>query len=160
MRDTNEFSPLQVERQTLIGDGRAAYRVYKNAKEFILVEANTALEAFRGSGIDNPLKIEREMRFRDRLLDHSVFAQHASSTEELTSPSQKAYVIDAPSTVTSQHIEADAAFMTETIEEVKEEAAEMIEASEAEQMTEEPKATEEELSEDDISALLGDDAKS
>lgn len=73
MRQDEEFSPLRVVRKNITDFDRSAYRVYKSETEFVTVEAATALEAFRESGIAKPLRIVREIRFMDRLVDQARF---------------------------------------------------------------------------------------
>ena len=74
MSEPEEFAPLRIVKKSLQGVASQSYRVYKSPTEFVTVEATTALEAFRESGIAQPLRIERESRFRERLLDQSMFA--------------------------------------------------------------------------------------
>ncbi|MGB1540055.1 MAG: hypothetical protein ACPG80_03765, partial [Rickettsiales bacterium] len=75
MRPNEEFSPLQVVKKSLLDANRTAYRVYKSHSEFVTVDATTALEAYREAGIKRPVRIVREMRFMDRLVDQSKFSE-------------------------------------------------------------------------------------
>lgn len=68
-----DFSPLNVVKKNLTDFNRSAYRVYKNQQEFVTVEAATALEAMRESGIQAPLKIVREIRFMERMVEQNRF---------------------------------------------------------------------------------------
>lgn len=68
-----DFSPLNVVKKNLTDFNRSAYRVYKSPQEFVTVEAATALEAMRESGVQAPLKIVREIRFMDRMVEQNRF---------------------------------------------------------------------------------------
>lgn len=68
MRQDEEFTPLQIVKKNLLDSSRSMYRVYKSPTEFVTVEAATALEAMRESGIKAPYKIKRQIRFEDRLM--------------------------------------------------------------------------------------------
>ena len=88
MRSDEEFSPLRIVKKNLAGSDQSIYRVYKSPTEFVSVEAATALEAFRESGIKNPYRIMRETRFMERLVDQGKF----SDMEELI---ETGLVVDA-----------------------------------------------------------------
>jgi hypothetical protein len=75
MRQDEEFAPLRIVRKNVTDFDRCAYRVYKSSAEYITVEAATALEAYRESGIKDPLRIVRETRFMERLLDQARFSE-------------------------------------------------------------------------------------
>lgn len=81
MRPTEEFTPLRIVKKNLTDSNRCAYRVYKSPEEYITVEAATALEAFRESGIANPHRILRETRFMERLVDQSKFTDREELIE-------------------------------------------------------------------------------
>lgn len=72
----NEFAPLHVVKRNIANFDRSVYRVYKTPSEFVSIEAATALEAFRESGVKNPLRIVREIRFMERMIDQSRFTDH------------------------------------------------------------------------------------
>lgn len=75
MSSTEEFSPLRIVKKCLQDQQTDAYRVYKNQAEFVTVEAATAMEACRLSGIAQPLRISRVTRFKERLFDQSKFSE-------------------------------------------------------------------------------------
>lgn len=75
MSVTEEFSSLSIARKCLQNDETGAYRVYKTLAEYVTVEAATAMEACRMSGISQPLRIQRVTRFKERLLDQSKFSE-------------------------------------------------------------------------------------
>lgn len=81
MRQTEEFTPLRIVRKNLTDSNRCAYRVFKSPDEYVTVEAATALEAFRESGIANPYRILRETRFMERLVDQSKFSDNEDLIE-------------------------------------------------------------------------------
>lgn len=81
MRPTEEFTPLRIIKKNLTDSNRCAYRVFKNPDEYVTVEAATALEAFRESGIANPYRILRETRFMERLVDQSKFSEREELIE-------------------------------------------------------------------------------
>jgi hypothetical protein len=71
------FAPLQVMKKKLASSDKSAYRVYKTASEFVTVEAETALEAFRASEVKNPVRIVREIRFMERMVEQSGLVESA-----------------------------------------------------------------------------------
>lgn len=175
MRQNEEFTPLRVVRKNLTDFDRCAYRVYKSPAEFITVDAATALEAFRESGIQNPLRIVRETRFMERLVDQSKF----TDMEELV---ETGVIMEAPAAITG-HQEAvpqatpreptmpqtapetpmqeaaPEAFVeqAEPLPQAEEQPAPEPAAAQAAPQVEEDEASE--LSEDDIHALLGEEGK-
>jgi outer membrane biosynthesis protein TonB len=75
MRPDETFSPLRIVKKNISDFDRSAYRVYKSSTEYVTVDAATALEAFRESGIAKPVRILRETRFMDRLVAQSRFSE-------------------------------------------------------------------------------------
>ena len=53
----NIFKELEVARMQLITGSSSQYQVYKDSKEFVLVEAETASEAITKSGVNKPQKV-------------------------------------------------------------------------------------------------------
>lgn len=93
MRQDEEFAPLRIVRKNVTDFDRCAYRVYKSPTEYITVDAATALEAYRESGIKDPLRIVRETRFMERLLDQARF----SEIEEII---ETGVIMQAPQAIT------------------------------------------------------------
>ena len=89
MRQEEEFSALRIVRKGLLDSDKTMYRVYKSFEEFVSVEAASALEAFRASGINNPVKIERDIRFKDRLMkkDRLIEVDEVIETVLMETPS-------------------------------------------------------------------------
>lgn len=169
MRQNEEFTPLRVVRKNLTDFDRCAYRVYKSPTEFITVDAATALEAFRESGIQNPLRIVRETRFMERLVDQTKF----TDMEELV---ETGVIMEAPAAITGHQeavpqaapreaatpqaepeIPAQEAVPQAAEQPAPEPAAEATDAAQPAPQAEEDEASE--LSEDDIHALLGEEGK-
>lgn len=174
MRPDEEFAPLSIIKKNLTDFNRCAYRVYKSPAEFVTVEAATALEAFRESGIDNPFRIQRETRFMDRLVEQGRF----SDIEELI---ETGVIMEAPQQITGHQepvpqaprpesaAAADSSEPPVPAEPQAPEAAEPTAAAEQAAMpeSEEPvpsaeaqdqpatPAAQEELSSDDVQELLG-----
>lgn len=71
-----DFTPLNVVKKNLTDFNRSAYRVYKSQHEFVTVEAATALEAMKESGVQAPLRIVREIRFMERMVSQNRFTEH------------------------------------------------------------------------------------
>lgn len=63
------FQPLPFPCRSFVGGGASHYRVYSSATEFVSVEAETAVEALKSSGVPTPLRIQREIRGREVLID-------------------------------------------------------------------------------------------
>lgn len=56
-----------------------SYRVYSNAKEFVVVNASSALEALQASGVQSAYKIERESIDYVHVLSPSAWSNSASA---------------------------------------------------------------------------------
>ncbi len=87
---TGPFETLQFRRNPIIQDGQEGYRVYKDAKEFIRVDATNASDAFTKSGLQRAYRIERDVIrltnvFHLSLLDGAK-AAIAMKTEETAAP--------------------------------------------------------------------------
>jgi hypothetical protein len=52
------FSPINFTQMEIIEKSTIHYRVYRDRKEFVFIEANTAYEALIQSGISCPYKVE------------------------------------------------------------------------------------------------------
>lgn len=182
MRSDEQFSPLRIVKKNITDFDRSAYRVYKSPKEYVTVEAATALEAFRESGIEKPLRILRETRFMDRLVAENRFSEMEEIIEtglvmapppsvaghkEAVPPAQST-VSAAMDTIPDAPEQAAEAEWQPTPPQPKQAAAPT--ASQAPAPAETPVAAEapaaesaeavedaDELSEDDIQKLLGED---
>lgn len=75
MRPDEEFTSLQIMKKALLDAHKSMYRVYKSPKEYVTVEAATALEALRESAVKNPHKIVRQIRFKERLMGMDRLAE-------------------------------------------------------------------------------------
>jgi len=181
----DEFSPLQVVKKNLLDANKTNYRVYKTPEEFVTVESATALEALRESGIEKPFKILREIRFMERQLNQERFDKEEEVIEtgayeedeappvkaEIAAPEDMALVEDtmeverpsldsaAPPAQPEAPAEEPAAEAPPA--EAEEPAAAEAAEQEAEVVEEaepvlEPEPTEE-LSPEDINALLGEE---
>ena len=63
-----QFTPLDLPKKGVApADGR--YRVYKDAKEFTVVEAPSALQALQASGLKTAFRIERDGALASNLID-------------------------------------------------------------------------------------------
>lgn len=173
MRPDEEFAPLRIIKKNLTDFDRCAYRVYKSHSEYVTVEAATALEAFRESGIKSPLRILRETRFMDRLVNQDKF----NEVEEVIETS---FVMEPPMAITGHQEPVPQAQPRAAMQEpvAQPQPAPAFEAQSAEQITAKPSAPEpapapaqmaepaaeeaepvsvgDELSEDDVAKLLGD----
>lgn len=143
-----DFSPLHVVKKNLVDAHRSAYRVYKSPAEFVTVEAATALEALRESGIKQPVRIVREIRFMDRMLDGSRF----SKEEDIVATANQGEAYDASSDDAPQPIVVSPSSMAPKT------ADSVIETVDIEPV-DVPEGAEEVLSADDVAALLGDEAQ-
>jgi hypothetical protein len=149
MRPDEEFAPLRIVKKNLTDFDRSVYRVYKSPAEFVSVEAATALEAYRESGIKNPYRIMRETRFMERLIDEAKF----SNMEELIETGVLVDEMDirnlppqAAAQPTPPAMQEEAASVTDT------ETTDAAQAEEAIEVAEEESSSE--LSEDEIKMLL------
>ena len=69
--NSKEFGALSLPMKKLAGNngGATSYRVYKNAKEFDIVPAETVTEAIEKSGIPVPFKIDRVMATNANIIE-------------------------------------------------------------------------------------------
>lgn len=148
MRQDEEFAPLRIVKKNITDFDRCAYRVYKSPAEYVTVDAATALEAFRESGIQNPLRIVRETRFMERLVDQARF----TDMEELI---ETGFIMEAPAAITGHQ---EAAPPVQPEHESEPVAEDFAPAAGAEPEQPEQDAGES-LSEDDIARLLGGDGE-
>lgn len=82
MSTVREFTPLKI-RKRLLGAGAASkYRIYRTKADFITLEARTATEACKVSGIKRPYKIVRISPNSMKMLDSSVFEGAQEDTVE------------------------------------------------------------------------------
>lgn len=151
-----DFSPLEVIKKSLTDAHRSAYRVYKGPVEFVTVDAATALEALRESGVKNPFRIVREIRFMDKMLDETRFSNddEVVSTERHARPgaplqdepeeAPAAIVVDAGNMRPQQE-----SFAAEAPVAAAPERGDDVEAAEATVVEEEDS-----LSAEDVAALL------
>ncbi|MCC7260610.1 MAG: hypothetical protein IT567_06220 [Alphaproteobacteria bacterium] len=58
-KDTYEFVPLPLATRGWAKAGIMQYRIYKNADEFIVIEAERASRAVELSGVEKPWRVER-----------------------------------------------------------------------------------------------------
>lgn len=64
-----DFQELTLPVRTLNGTGKSRYRVYDTSAQCKEVEAETAVEAMKVSGVEAPIRIEREIHGREVLVD-------------------------------------------------------------------------------------------
>ena len=83
MNDEREFTTLKIRRKLLGGSSAASkYRVYRNPREFVTLDAHTASEACKASGIKRPVKIVRLSPSTMKLLDKSVMEAASEAVYE------------------------------------------------------------------------------
>lgn len=69
------FDSLKLEKKTITGIGGNRYRVYRQDGSFVIVEAESAADAFRESGVTDPEKIIHESLFlHDGVLDRDILS--------------------------------------------------------------------------------------
>lgn len=65
-----EFGDLHIPSKSVADKTMSLkYRVYSNSEQFIIVEANSALEAIRKSGVSSPVKIDKEMYYHQHFVN-------------------------------------------------------------------------------------------
>ena len=173
---TNEdFVPLPFAKRTIVDGERSMYRVYRSDDDFESVEAHTAIEAMKESGIENPHKIVRDLPLLIRLMDESRLAEVEEEEIVPETPANEAEeTIQAPTEDTAiaqeeppasqpQETEAEpettpepeAETTLETAAEIQSpEPAEPAPESTAEAQAEKAQTEKDGLSPDDVAALL------
>ncbi len=83
-----EFGELKYPKRGFKEKNEATtYRIYKNKKDFILVEANTALEAIRKSEITTPFKVVKYSKLNETAIPTSVLDELQDIDEDSSSAS-------------------------------------------------------------------------
>lgn len=68
-KDSGEFQTLHMPERTLPGSHLSRYRVFTTRTECVLVEAETAAEAMKASGVADPVRIIRDIPGREVLVE-------------------------------------------------------------------------------------------
>ena len=84
MEHNKPFEQLRIPRKDLQLT-ITRYRVYSDAREFVTVEARTALEAIEASGIKNAYKIMKDDPLGGNLLSSKDWSEQPSNMEEANS---------------------------------------------------------------------------
>lgn len=74
MNTSESFEALPIPRKDPSRTGNARYRVYKDADNFSLVVAETALEALKASGLEQAYRVERDSIDSVAVLDMKAWA--------------------------------------------------------------------------------------
>lgn len=82
------FEELPFPRKDMAGMQAGRYRVYKNPKDYVLVEAVSALEALQNSKLDKPYRVERDMLHLTTVLTLSSFSDGATQEPTGDAPQQ------------------------------------------------------------------------
>ena len=70
-----EFAELSIPKRSLANkDSGMKYRVYTDPHNFMMVNADTALEAIRKSGINNPFRIIRDSTYYEKMLSEDMIS--------------------------------------------------------------------------------------
>ena len=77
------FEELAMPRKDVPHLQSSRYRVYKNPKEFVTVEAISALEALQASGVKNPTRIERDLFQLASILELNSFGGDPQADAQL-----------------------------------------------------------------------------
>jgi len=128
---TESFEELPMPRKEMAQLSVGSYRVYKNAKEFVTVQAGSAIEALQTSGVKPAHKIERDSFDHTKILGASDWG----------SPKQEEQPSDTP--VEPQETSPDAE--KETV---------LVEESGGAETKDAPEGGDETLSGDDVDKLL------
>lgn len=76
---TVPFETLPIPQKGIPNSSVTRYRIYKNDKEFVVVQAATALEAFEASGVKDAVKIERERLDAQSVLGMETWKQEPAA---------------------------------------------------------------------------------
>lgn len=95
-RAAEPFETLPMPRKDIPQPASGSYRVYKNAKEFVVVEAGSALEALQVSGVQTPHKIERDSIDYIRVLSPSAWDSFGPQTAAPVAEAKETVLIESP----------------------------------------------------------------
>jgi hypothetical protein len=91
MENNKEFSDLKIPKVSLSENSQDHYRVYKNSKEFVTIQAGSASEAIEKAAIEKPFKILYVINEAEGFLDQSQIIRQAeepkAAAEENGQPS-------------------------------------------------------------------------
>lgn len=85
------FEELIIPRKDLQDIAVSRYKVYKDVKDYILVEASSALDALKKSGINSVYKVQRYDPMDENVIHMSqvlVYIDHSSSQANEENPAQ------------------------------------------------------------------------
>lgn len=68
----HHLSPLIIQRKRFVHSEKVVYRVYKGTADYVLVEADSAYEAIQKSGVETPLRVQREQISRYHALESQL----------------------------------------------------------------------------------------
>lgn len=94
------FEVLPIPRKELSQSAIENYRVYKSANDYVVVPAQTALEALKASGLPVAYKIERDKIDLDKVLTPNAWATSAK-IEEGSGPPPPAATPEITATVSA-----------------------------------------------------------
>lgn len=112
-RPAEPFETLPMTRKDIPQPAAGSYRVYKSAKDFVVVEASSALEALQVSDVKAPYKIERESIDYISVLAPSAWGNRTvqaapEATPEVAAEAKETVFIGEPAAA-AKPAEADAA---------------------------------------------------
>ncbi len=94
------FETLPIPQKGIPNNSVVRYRIYKDADNFVIVQAATALEAYESSGVKDAVKIERERLDGQAVLGMGTWKEAVAAA---------APVADAPAAAAAPAAEAPAA---------------------------------------------------
>ncbi len=160
MKSGGHFLPLNLPSRQLANGDVSRYYVVDASGQKVIVVAETAAEAFKMSGLPNPVRIRREMLSKQALFEEGMFVDHARpddlDTIESSLPPIREEAVAAAAALTGSEIQPEIAPESEPEAEIPADlegkmVAEISIPEDAEQENSEPP-----LSEDDIARLLNE----
>ncbi len=84
MAREHHLAPLIINRKRFVHAEKTVYRVYKSAADYVLIEAESAYEAIQKSGVETPLRVQREMVSRYHALESNLVQTHEGDMPAVT----------------------------------------------------------------------------
>jgi hypothetical protein len=99
--DPENFQNLDIPKKDIPDGSKIFYRVYKDAVEFVVIEAENAQAAIQASTIENPLKVQRHAPARSNVVDFLTTRAAEQATPAGDNPPQEAAAEPAAAAATA-----------------------------------------------------------
>lgn len=100
MKDRS-FKTLPIKRKSISADTRSGYRIYSDAKNFTVVQAETAKEAIEKSGVAHPYKVARQETIAKTIYEDGLLVEPVEKVPEVPAEVAAAEIVPEEATSTN-----------------------------------------------------------